>query len=53
MYKNVQTCILEVNSTRIGTKLPVDIVYCVRSSFPHATRSTSNMHRSNKEHTNT
>jgi len=27
---------LEVNSTRIGIKLPVDIVYCVRSS--HATR---------------
>jgi len=23
---NVQTCILEVNSTRIGIKLPVDIV---------------------------
>jgi len=27
-----------VNSTRIGIKLPVDIVYCVRSSLPHATR---------------
>jgi len=26
MYQNVQTCILEVNSTRIGIKLPVDIV---------------------------
>jgi len=38
MYQNVQTCILEVNSTRIGIKLPVDIVYCVRSSLPHATR---------------
>jgi len=49
MHQNVHTCILEVNSTRIGIKLPVDIVYCVRSSFPHATRF---MHRSNKEHTN-
>jgi len=29
---------LEVNSTRTGIKLPVDIVYCVRSSLPHATR---------------
>jgi len=29
MYQNVQTCILEVNSTRIGIKLPVDNVYCV------------------------
>jgi len=39
MYQNVQTCILEVNSTRIGIKLPVDIVHCViRSSLPHATR---------------
>ena len=26
MYQTVQTCILEVNSTRIGIKLPVDIV---------------------------
>jgi len=26
IYQNVQTCILEVNSTRIGIKLPVDIV---------------------------
>jgi len=25
MYQNVQTCILEVNSTRIRIKLPVDI----------------------------
>jgi len=32
------TCILEVNSTRIGIKLSVDIVYCVRSSLPHAKR---------------
>jgi len=53
MYQNVQTCILEVNSTRIGIKLPADIVYCVRSSLPHATHCTWNMHRSNKEHTNT
>jgi len=37
MYHNVQTCILEVNSTRIGIQLPADIVYCVRSSLPHAT----------------
>jgi len=29
---------LEVNSTRIGIKLPVAIVYFVRSSHPHATR---------------
>jgi len=29
MYQNVQTCILVVNSARIGIKLPVDIVYCV------------------------
>ena len=32
------SCILEVNSTRIGIKLSVDIVYCVRSSLPHAKR---------------
>jgi len=38
MYQNVQTCILEVSSTRTGIKLPVDTVYCVRSSLPHATR---------------
>jgi len=37
MYQNVQTCVLEVNRTRISTKLPVDTVYCVRSSLPHAT----------------
>ena len=36
MHQNVQTCMLEVNSTRIGIKLPVDIVYCVRSLLPHA-----------------
>jgi len=30
MYQNVQTCILEVNRTRIGIKPPVDVVYCVR-----------------------
>jgi len=36
--QNVQTCILEVNSTRSDIKLTVDIVHCVRSSFPHATR---------------
>jgi len=30
MYQNVETCILEVNITKIGIKLPVDIVYCVR-----------------------
>jgi len=53
MYQNVQTCILEVVSTRIGLKLPVDIVWGLPSSLPHATRSTSNMHRSNKEHKNT
>jgi len=38
MYQNFQTYILEVNSTRIGIKLPGDIVYCVRSSLPHAKR---------------
>jgi len=38
MYLNVQTCIFEVNSTKIGIKLPVDIVYCVRPSLPHTTR---------------
>jgi len=38
MYLNVQICILEVNSTRIAIKPPVDIVCCVRSSLPHATR---------------
>jgi len=38
MHQNVQTCILEVNSARIGIKLPVDIMYCVRSSLPHAAR---------------
>jgi len=53
MCQNVQTCILKVNSTRIGIELPVDIVHFVRSSLPHATRYTSNMHRSIKEHTNT
>jgi len=26
MYQNVQTCILEVNGTKIGIKQPVDIV---------------------------
>jgi len=36
MRQNVQTSILEVNSTRTGIKLPADIVYCVRSSLPHA-----------------
>jgi len=25
MYQNVQTCILEVNSTRIGIKLPMGL----------------------------
>jgi len=53
MYQIVQTCFLEVISTRIGIKLPIDIVYRVRSSLPHATRYTWNMYRSNKEHTNT
>jgi len=53
MYQNVQTCILEVNSTRNGIKLPVDIVYCVTSSLSHATRYTFNMYRSKQEHTNT
>jgi len=38
MYQNVQICILEVNSTRIRIKLPVDIVHCVRSSLPQAMR---------------
>jgi len=52
MYQNVQTCILEVNSTRFGIKLQVDIVHCVMSSLLHAARYTSNMHRSNKEQTN-
>jgi len=28
-------------------------MYCVRSSLPHATRWTSNMHRSSKERKNT
>jgi len=35
MYQNVQTCILEVNSTRVGIKLPLDIVYCGRQWFPN------------------
>jgi len=47
MYQDVQTCILEVSSTRIRIKLPVDIVYCVRSSLPHATRYIWNRHYSN------
>jgi len=38
MYQNVYSCIVEVNSTRIGVKLPVDLVYCARSSLPHAAR---------------
>jgi len=38
MYQNIQTCILVVNSTRIGIKLPVDTVNCARSSLLHATR---------------
>jgi len=46
-------CILEANSTRIGIKLPVDNMCYIRSSLPHATRQTSKMHCSNKEHTNT
>jgi len=49
LYQNVQTCILEVDSTRT---LCIDIVHCVRSSLPQAKLWTSNMHRSNKEHTN-
>jgi len=44
---------LEVNSTRFGIELSVDIVYCVRSSLSHATRYASNMHLSSKEPTNT
>jgi len=36
--QNVQTCIFEVNSSRIGIKLPGDTVYYERSSLPHATR---------------
>jgi len=40
MYQNVPTWILEleINSTRIDIKLPVDIAYCIRSSLHHATR---------------
>jgi len=38
MYHDVQTCILEVSSTRIRINLPVDIVHSVRSTLPHATR---------------
>jgi len=38
MYQNVQTCFLEVTSTRIGIKLPVDNVYCVWCSLPHTMR---------------
>jgi len=34
-------------------KLPADTVYCVRFSLPQVTHQTSNMHHSNKEHTNT
>jgi len=29
MYQTVQSCILEVNNTRIGIKLPVDTVCIV------------------------
>jgi len=36
MYQNVQTCILEVNSTRIGIKLPVDIVQDLHSPTQRA-----------------
>jgi len=36
MYQNVQTCILVAYSTRIGTTLPVDIVYCVKGLHSHA-----------------
>jgi len=28
-HENVQTCILEVNSIRIGIKLPVDMTWCI------------------------
>jgi len=36
MYQNVQTCILEVNSTRIDIKLPVDIVWGLHSHTQRA-----------------
>jgi len=39
MYQNVQTCILEVNSTGSGIKLPVNVVFYVRSSLPHTQRA--------------
>jgi len=29
MHQNIQTCILEVNSARIGIKLPVDMTWCI------------------------
>jgi len=35
---NIQTCILEVATTRIGIELPVDTVYCGSSSLPHPRR---------------
>jgi len=47
MYQDVQTCILEVSSTRIRINLAVDNVYSVRSSLPHAARYIWNRHCSN------
>jgi len=55
MYQKVQTCILEENITRIGIKLPADIVHCVayRKVFtPTRNALDFKHHRSNKEHTN-
>jgi len=38
VYQNVQTFILEVNSTRVGIKPLADIMDCARSSLSHTTR---------------
>jgi len=34
MYQNIQTCILQVNCTRIGIKLPVYIMYYAKVFTP-------------------
>jgi len=51
MYQNVQTCILEVNNTRIGIKLPVDIVQGLHSHTQRARLQTCIAVK--KEHKNT
>jgi len=49
MYQNVQTSILDVNTVVPELVLKYQLTLC-NVFNPHATRSTSNMHRNNKDH---